>query len=46
VALAKVLPRIDPPPLEDAELSDDLKRWLANLVDTLNQLISDIEPLL
>lgn len=45
-APTKILARIDPPPLDDAELSDDLQRWLANLVDTLNQIISDIEPLL
>jgi hypothetical protein len=40
------LGRIDTPPLDNADIPDELKLWLTNLVDTLNETIRNIELLL
>lgn len=42
------LARIDAFPIEAVgdELSDDTKKWLTNLVDTLNSILEDIDAAL
>lgn len=37
------LQRLSPPPHMYDELSDELKRWLSNIVDQLNTMMQQIE---
>ena len=38
-----VLPRVDSAYIYDSQFTEDYKKWLANLVDTLNSALSLIE---
>ena len=37
------LTRVDIPPIDYQEFSPEMQLWLSNLVDTLNQMMTDIE---
>jgi hypothetical protein len=43
VATKPELPRIDPPPVDYSDLSPEMKRWLSDVTDIINQAFKQIE---
>lgn len=43
MATKPVLTRVNTPPVQYENLSPEMKAWISDLVDTLNQMMQDIE---